>query len=93
MDADKLLEALVELAEEMGVEVRRVDLGGGGGSLVRLREKQVMFVDTSADAEEQVQRLAAEIAECGDFEDVYMVPELRELIEGNREQNQKEKGK
>ena len=43
-----------------------------------------MFVDTSADAEDQLERLAADVAECGDFEDVYMVPELRELIEGGR---------
>ena len=84
MDSEKLLEELVELAEKLGIEVRQVDLGGGGGSLVRLRDKRVMFVDTSADAEDQLERLAADVAECGDFEDVYMVPELRELIEGGR---------
>ena len=82
VDADKLLEHLVELAEGLGVEVRRVDLGGGGGSLVRLRDKHVMFVDTSAHADDQLPRLAADLAQCSDLQNVYMLPELRELING-----------
>ena len=81
MNSQDLLDQLVELLGQLDIEVRRADLGGSGGSLVTLRGKQVLFVDTSADPDDQLQRLAPDIARLPALEEVYMIPELREFIE------------
>ena len=62
MNTYDLQERLVELVSQLGINVRRADLGGAGGSLVRLRGKDVLFLDTSADPDDQLQRLAPEVA-------------------------------
>ena len=81
MNSFDLQEKLVELVSQLGISVRRADLGGGGGSLVRLRDKQVLFFDTSADPDDQLQRLAPDVARLPGLEDIFIIPELRELLE------------
>ena len=81
MNAYDLQERLVELISQLGISVRRADLGGAGGSLVRLRGKDVLFLDTSADPDDQLQRLAPEVARLPGLDNIYIIPELRELLE------------
>ena len=81
MSPQELQERLVELVSQMGITVRRADLGGAGGSLVRLRGQDVLFLDTSADPEDQLQRLAPDVARLPNLDDIYIIPELRELLE------------
>ena len=81
MNSYDLQEQLVELVSQLGISVRRADLGGAGGSLVRLRGKDVLFLDTSADPDDQLQRLAPEVARLPGLDNIYILPELRELLE------------
>ena len=81
MNSYDLQEQLVELVSQLGISVRRADLGGAGGSLVRLRGKDVLFLDTSADPDDQLQRLAPEVARLPGLDNFYIIPELREFLE------------
>ena len=81
MNSYDLQEQLVVLVSQLGISVRRADLGGAGGSLVRLRGKDVLFLDTSADPDDQLQRLAPEVARLPGLDNIYIIPELRELLE------------
>jgi len=81
MNPYDLQERLVELVSQLGISVRRADLGGAGGSLVRLRGEDVLFLDTAADPDDQLQRLIPNVAKLPGLEDIYIIPELRALLE------------
>ncbi len=66
MDSQDLLEHLAELASRLGISIRKADLGGSGGSLVNLKGRQILFIDTLAEATDQLERI---------------IPELRELLD------------
>ncbi|MBN1845435.1 MAG: hypothetical protein JW810_07100 [Sedimentisphaerales bacterium] len=84
MNDPALLSALLELAEQVGLEVRQVPLGGEGGGLCRLRGKNILFVDQSAVPAEQVARTAAALAGLDELEDRYLVPQVRRELEKYR---------
>jgi hypothetical protein len=81
MDNKGLLAELLDLAEQIGIEVRQVQLGGEGGSLCRLRGKWVLFVDEGADMADQVAAVAAALAGRQELNDRYLKPQVRELLE------------
>ena len=85
MDESGLLNALLDLAEEMGIEVRRDFLGGEGGGLCRLKGKWVLFVDTAGSAAEQLATAAGALAGREELEEKYIVPQLREVLDAYRE--------
>jgi len=72
---------LLAVAEELGIEIRRVPLGGEGGGLCLLRGRQVLFVDTSADRATQYERTVAALAGRPELGDRYLPPELREDLD------------
>ena len=81
MDSQELLENLAELADQLNISVRRADLGGSGGSLVSLRGQQILFIDTLADPTDQLERIIPDFARLASLDDIYIVPELRELLD------------
>ena len=81
MSPHELQERLVELVSQLGITVRRADLGGAGGSLVKLRGQDVLFLDTSADPDDQLLRLAPDVACLPNLDDIYIIPELRQLLD------------
>ncbi len=81
MDSQELLENLAELAAQLNISVRRADLGGSGGSLVSLRGQQILFIDTVADPTDQLERIIPDFARLASLDDIYIVPELRELLD------------
>ncbi len=81
MDSQELLENLAELAEQLNISVRRTDLGGSGGSLVSLRGQQILFIDTLADPTDQLERIIPDFARLTTLDDIYIVPELRQLLD------------
>lgn len=81
MDSQALLEHLAELAAQLDISVRRTDLGGSGGSLISLRGQQILFIDTLADPADQLERIIPDFAQLGGLDDIYIIPELRELLE------------
>jgi hypothetical protein len=84
MDTQNLLESLMELAVQMDVEIRRVGLDGDGGGLCLLKGKRILFVDTNSSLPDQLARTAAGLATIDDWEDIYILPEIREVIEQYR---------
>ena len=81
MEAEALLSELLDVAERLGIEVRRAYLGGEGGGLCRLRGKEVLFVDVSAGVAEQVAETAAVMAGLERVQECYLLPEVREALE------------
>ena len=78
----RLLESLMDLADELGVTVRRMPPGGdSAGAVVTLKGKQVVFLDPSAAPAEQAVVLASALAGREELEDRFLPPEVRELID------------
>lgn len=82
MDSEAVLAELLDLAEKLGIEVRRELLGGEGGGLCLLRGRKVLFVDTGADLVEQVGKTAAALSDVDGIAECYVRPEVRELLDG-----------
>jgi hypothetical protein len=59
-------------------------MGGEGGGMCRLKGKDVLFVDTSADLATRYDRTLAAMANLPELDNFFMVPELRRDIERQR---------
>ncbi len=86
MDNQSKLHFLLDLAESLGIEVRRGParagaLGAEGGSLVRLRGKEILFLDTHAPHPAQVAAVAAALGGRDEIERMFLPPETRQTIE------------
>ncbi|HOB74450.1 MAG TPA: hypothetical protein PKG54_07980 [Phycisphaerae bacterium] len=84
MDLSRRLEALLELAEQIGIDVRAEAMGGGGGGLCRLKGRRVLFVDTAADLATRYDRTLAALAGLEEIDAHYLLPEVRQDIERQR---------
>jgi hypothetical protein len=83
------LAALLDLADEVGLTVRvmpSVDAMGDhpGGALVRMKGRDVLFLDGSASVADRLDVTAAALAGRPELAGRFIVPELRELIDKNR---------
>jgi hypothetical protein len=85
MTPDAMLSALLELAQTLNITVRTMpsalDGQHAGGSLVRLRGKEIIFLDGSADTADQVAALASALKGRADLENRFLAPELREALD------------
>ncbi len=87
MDLSRRLEALLELAEQIGIDVRAEPMGGGGGGLCRLKGRRALFVDTAADLATRYDRTLAALAGLEEIDGCYLLPEVRQDIERQRRSN------
>lgn len=87
MDQQALFDELLDLAGRLGIEIRCVPLGGEGGGLCRVREKRVLFIDTQAPLADRLARSAAGLIGQPDLDTSFILPELREFLEKNRQQS------
>lgn len=85
MDLGNRLDALLELAEQLGIDIRAEAMGGGGGGICRLRGARVLFVDTSADLMTRYDRTLAALAPLEELDGHYICPEVRQDIERQRQ--------
>ena len=85
MDLGRRLEALLEVAEQLGIEIRTESMGGGGGGLCRLKGRRVLFVDTAADLATRYDRALAAVAGLDEVDGQYLLPEVRRDIEHQRQ--------
>ncbi|MBN1435605.1 MAG: hypothetical protein JW936_00895 [Sedimentisphaerales bacterium] len=81
MEDESLLGQLLDLAERLGIEIRYVALGSGGGGICTIKGKRVLFVDNSADLVERVAVTAEALAEEVALDEVYVLPEVRVVLE------------
>ncbi|NLX23983.1 MAG: hypothetical protein GXY55_20210 [Phycisphaerae bacterium] len=84
MDLGLRLEALLGVAEQVGIEVRAEPMNGEGGGLCVLRGRRVLFVDTLADLATRYDRTLAALASVEGVDQCYLVPEVRQDIERQR---------
>ncbi len=84
MDVEARLDALIRLAEQIGIDVRYETMDGNGGGLCVLRGRRVLFVDTSAEPEQRYERLVRALAPLPELDNLYIAPELREELDAGR---------
>ncbi len=89
MDENGQLRALLDLAESIGIQVRRAPPPGAGegfddhpgGALVRLRAQEILFLDPAAAVADRIAVVAAALRGRKELEDVFLPPAVRELLE------------
>lgn len=84
MDISRRLDALLELAEQLGIDIRAETMGGSGGGLCRLKGRRVLFVDTAADLATRYDRTLAAMAGLTEIDARFLLPEVRQDIEHQR---------
>jgi len=80
------LNTLVDLAQEVGVVIRRAPASGDdnahpGGSFITLRGAEILFLDTSAPTGDQIDATVAALKNHPELADRFLPPEIRELLE------------
>jgi len=88
MDPDTHLRLLLDLVEEAGIVLRRAPSAGEspdhpGGALVRLKGKDILFLDPTAPVGDQIGVVAAALRGRTEVESRFLPPEIRELIDGH----------
>ena len=86
MDSYEQLQALLDLAGQVGLVVRQLPgLAGGedhpGGALIRVKGEEVLFLDARASVADQLAVTAAALAGRAELENRYVQPQLRDIIE------------
>jgi hypothetical protein len=87
MDLATRLESLLELAEQIGIDVRTEPMGGDGGGLCKFRGQRVLFVDISADLAIRYDHTLAALAPLTELDEHYLLPEVRRDIERQRSED------
>ncbi len=81
MEVSEQIEALLELAEAIGFDVRIAPLDGQGASACRLRGQDVLFVDSQGDRQSRLEALAGILSKRPEIEEQFIVPALREVLD------------
>jgi hypothetical protein len=85
MNLSEQLAALADLAESLGVEIRRAPAGDRAGppgsAAVRLKGREIVFLDAYAAVAERIGVLASALAKRRELDGVFLPPQIRELIE------------
>ena len=82
MMPEALYQALLELTESLGREVREAELDGEGGS-VELKGRQIVFVPKAIPAALKARVLAGALSNA-ETDSMYLLPAVREAIERER---------
>jgi hypothetical protein len=80
------LSRLLELAEEVGITVRRVPAAGDdaehpGGAFIRLKGREMLLLDPTAPIPDQISVVAGALRGREEIENRYLAPEIRRLID------------
>ena len=79
MKTGRIIELLTETCEKLGMGVRFEPLASSGG-VCNLHGKKTLFIGTACSGAEQVATLCEALID-EDLESVYILPEIREIIE------------
>jgi hypothetical protein len=81
MSGDDSMHELIELARRLGIAVRHAHLGGDGGGMAVVKGLRQLFIDLDASPEDQLGRTAGALGRLNDLEQVFIRPDLRDLLE------------
>ncbi|HAU38446.1 MAG TPA: hypothetical protein DCX07_12125 [Phycisphaerales bacterium] len=86
MEQYSILSELVDLAETLGMTVRRAPSGDGssthpGGAIVKLKGREILFLDPSAPVADQIDVVALALRGRAEIENRFLAPELRAAID------------
>ncbi len=86
MDTHAMLQALTELAGSLELGIRRVPAAGQsgehpGGAVVKIRGRQVVFLDSTAPVADQVGVVVEALRGRAELENMFLPPEIREILE------------
>jgi len=82
MDDQALVDQLELVADKLGIQVR-FEAGAGLGGLCTLRGESLLFVDPELPPEDQLHVMARALSGL-DLSGVFMVPEVRDVLERPR---------
>ena len=83
MNEQMILEELLDLLKQGAVQIRQDALGGSGGGLCTVQGKRIFFLDTQAPTDFLIQMCAEAVPDVIDIENVYIKPQIRQLIENS----------
>ncbi len=83
MEQQAILDELLALLENNNVVTRTEPLGGRGGGLCKLKDKEVFFVDSDASPPDMAVIWAQALARLCQIEEIYIKPQVRDFIEKN----------
>ena len=81
VDLDTKLGVLLTLADSLDIEIRRIPIGGRGGTLCTIKGLRVLFLDIEADRATQYDSVLREFAQIPEINSIYLRPEVREDLD------------
>lgn len=82
MNQQDIIQQLLVLLEGSGVQIRSDSMGGGGGGLCRLKDKDLMIIDRDSSSLETAIACARALrAVIPDIESIYLKPVVRDFID------------
>jgi hypothetical protein len=83
MEQQAILDELLALLENNNVVTRTEPLGGRGGGLCKLKDKEIFFVDSDASPPDMAAICAQALTRLCQIEEIYIKPQVRDFIEKN----------
>ncbi|MGC9314811.1 MAG: hypothetical protein ACP5G4_04175 [bacterium] len=81
MGREQLLQALEELAEKIGIEIRYEKMGTISGGLCRIHDGTVILINKTLSDSSKIELLSAELAtESEKLEEIFILPEVRDRL-------------
>ena len=83
MDDHSKLRTLLDLAESVGLTIRSGPPAddGSAGALVKLKGREILFLDTRSAPADQIDVVAAALRGRDEVEAMYLSPEIRDTID------------
>jgi len=89
MEEQAKLNTLIDLAESLGIALRNAPAAAGssehpGGALVRLKAREILFLDPTASQADQIDAVAAALRGRAELASRFLPPEIRQLIDAGQ---------
>lgn len=82
MNHQDIIQQLLVLLEDHGVQIRKDAMGGGGGGFCRLKDKDLMMIDRDSTSLETAVLCAKAVRTViQDIECIYLKPVVRDFID------------
>lgn len=80
MEENEVLENLEKLLGELGINLR-YEKGDFSGGFCRYKENKQLIINKNLETTQKINIIALELKSNIDFEEIYIIPALREVIE------------